>query len=123
MIIGMASAFALFAAATAMHKHAVVQSTAAVLSDNIFSRVESELTTGADLSMIIKTNADASDEGYEGYKYDLELVSVAPDENEIYVKLTIKWQKEGRERHQVFSTILLRHIPFKGRDPYRDKSR
>lgn len=123
MILGMTSAFALFAAATAMHKHAVVQSTAAILADNIFSRVESELTAGADISRIAKTNADARDEGYGGYTYDLELVPIDTQENEIYVRLTIKWRKEGKKRHQQFSTILLRHIPFKGRDPYAGQNR
>ncbi len=120
LLIGLSSAFALFAAATAMHKRATDQSTAAIMSDSIFSQVESKLTAGVEITRIARTNADLP--GYEGYKYDLELIPVDENENEIFVRLTILWRKQGRARSQVFSTILNRHIPFKGRDPYAPRS-
>lgn len=116
MLIGLSSAFALFAAATAMHKRALDQSTAAILADSIFSEVESKLTVGVEINKLARTG-DTFPE-FKGYSYDLELIPVDDNEDEIFVKVTIRWRKQGRERNQVFSTILIRHIPFKGRDPF-----
>jgi hypothetical protein len=103
MLIGLSSAFALFAAATAMHKRATDQSISAMMADSIFSEV---------------LDNKPQPRGYEGYKYDLELVPLDENEDEIFVRISIRWLTQGRERSQVFSTILIRHIPFKGREPY-----
>ena len=54
--------------------------------------------------------------GYENYKYDLEIVVVDDYENEIFVKLTVVWRARGMGRKQEFSTILIRHMPFRERD-------
>ena len=116
MLVGLSSAFALFAAATAMHKRALDQSTSAVMAESILSEVESKLTSGIQISQITRMNAEFPT--YDGYRYDLELVPMDDNEDEIYVKLTIRYLKQGRDRSQHFSTIMIRHIPFKGRDPY-----
>jgi type II secretory pathway pseudopilin PulG len=114
MLVGISSAFALFAAATALHKRATDQTSAAVIAESVFSQIQSELTAGVELSDIRK--ADLMPKEYESYKYDLELVPVDVYENEIYVKLTVTWRKRGTGRKQEFSTILIRHIPFRERD-------
>jgi len=120
MLIGLSSVFALFAAATALHKRATDNSTAAILSDCIFSEVATQLTSGVQVEKIRKYNAAFP--GYEGYKYDVELVAIDMEEeqnaNEFFIRLTIRWQKQGRERNQVFATIINRRIPFKGREYY-----
>jgi hypothetical protein len=116
MLVGISSAFALFAAATALHKRATDQTSAAVIAESIFSQIQSELTAGVELSDIRK--ADLMPIGYENYRYDLELVSIDAYENEIFVRLTVTWLKRGMGRKQEFSTILIRHIPFRERDYY-----
>ena len=116
MVIGLSSAFALFAAATAIHKRATDQLVATIMAESIFSEVESKLTSGIEISRIART--DGTSEQYEGYRYDLELVPLDQGQDEVYVKVTIRWRKQGRARSQVFSTILIRHIPFKNREPY-----
>jgi len=114
MLVGISSAFALFAAATALHKRATDQTSAAVIAESIFSQLQSELTAGVELSDIRKANL--MPKGYEGYRHDIELVPIDPYENEIYVRLVITWLKRGTGREQEFSTILLRHVPFRERD-------
>ena len=116
MLVGISSAFALFAAATALHKRATDQTSAAVIAESIFSQVQSELTAGVELSKIRKGNY--MPKGYEEYKYDLEIVAVDDYENEVFVKLTVIWRKRGMGRKQEFSTILIRHMPFRERDYY-----
>jgi prepilin-type N-terminal cleavage/methylation domain-containing protein len=116
MLIGLSSAFTLFAAATAMHKRATDQSMVAIMADSIFSEVESKLTSGVELSRI--SRSDARFPRYEGYRYDLLLVPMDDNEDEVYMRLSIRWKTQGKERSQVFSTILIRHIPFKGREPF-----
>jgi len=116
MLIGLSSAFALFAAATAMHKRATDQSMAAIMADSIFSEVESRLTAGVDINRIARM--DARFPKYEGYRYDLELIPLDANEDEIYARLSIRWNTQGKELSRVFSTILIRRIPFKGREPY-----
>ena len=116
MLVGISSAFALFAAATALHKRATDQTSAAVIAESIFSQVQSELTAGAELSDIRK--GSYMPKGYEDYKYELELIAVDNYENEIFVKLSVIWRKRGIGRKQEFSTILIRHIPFRERVYY-----
>lgn len=116
MLIGLSSAFALFAAATAMHKRATDQSMAAIMADSVFSEVESKLTSGVDISRIARL--DAKFPKYEGYRYDLTLIPMDENEDEIYVRLAIRWSTQGKELSRVFSTILIRRIPFKGREPF-----
>ncbi len=116
MLVGISSAFALFAAATALHKRATDQTSAAVIAESIFSQLQSELTAGVELGDIRK--ADLMPRGFEDYKYDLELVPVNEYEEEIFVKLTVTWRTRGTGRKQEFSTILIRHIPFRERNYY-----
>jgi type II secretory pathway pseudopilin PulG len=116
MIIGISSAFALFASATAMHKRATDQTTVAMMAESILSEVENRLTAGTPIEAIAR--ADATFSGYQDYRYDLELQPIDEEGCEVFVRLGIRWLKQGRERNQEFTTILLRHIPFKGREPY-----
>jgi type II secretory pathway pseudopilin PulG len=116
MLVGISSAFALFAAATALHKRATDQTSAAVIAESIFSQVQSELTSGVELSDIRR--GKYMPRGYENYKYELELVAVDDYENEVFVKLTVVWRQKGMGRKQEFSTILIRHMPFRERDYY-----
>ena len=114
MIIGIASVFALFAAATALHKRAVDQTNAALIAQKILSELDCRLTAGADIKELQKTGVALPE--FPNYTYDLRLTPVDKTQNEFYVDLAVRWKTRGRVREQRFNTICIRSLPFKERE-------
>jgi Tfp pilus assembly protein PilV len=114
MIIGIASVFALFAAATAIHKRAVDQTNAAIIAQKVLSELDRRLTTGVDVTELQKTGAALPE--FPNYTYDLRLAPLDKTQDEFYVDLIVCWKTKGRARELKFSTICIRSLPFKERE-------
>ena len=115
MLIGIASVFALFAAATALHKRSVDQTNAALIAGMVFSDLDSKITTGIDIAKLQKTGASLLE--FPNYTYDLHLTPIDENGEELYIDLTVRWKTKGKIREQTFSTIRIRALPFKEREP------
>jgi type II secretory pathway pseudopilin PulG len=113
MMIGIASAFALFAAGTALHKRSVDQTNTALIAEQVFSDLDSKLTTGIDIAKLQKKGASLPE--FRDYTYDLHLIPIDKNGEELYVDLTVRWKTRGKIREQTFSTIRIRSLPFKER--------
>ncbi|MFH1421493.1 MAG: prepilin-type N-terminal cleavage/methylation domain-containing protein [Planctomycetota bacterium] len=113
MMIGISSAFALFAAATALHKRSIDQTNSGLIAETVLSNLDLKLTTGIELSDLQIVNGALPE--YPNYTYELILVPLDADEREIYIDLAVKWKRGGKLCEQVFNSIRLRRLPFKER--------
>lgn len=116
LALGMTSAIALFAAATAAHRTAIHQSQAADLAEWALADIESALLLGADPSELVNnppTEAIARD--WPGYRLEVSIVPAAGEagEDEALVGVGVLWSTRGRDERLEFQQIVVRRTQIR----------
>ncbi len=113
LAVGISSAIALFAAATAAHKRAIDRTHAAAIAEQAFADVESALMRGVDPAEIAENPPLAEiQRNYPGYEVDVKFFAVggATAEDELLVEVTVHWKFRGKDRGEVFRQIVVRSV-------------
>ena len=124
LTVGISSAIALFAAATAMHKRAVDRIHAAAIAEHALADIESALARGADPEALVANPPfEAIRTNWPGYEVTLgihNVLIVAEGEeepeaegDELMLELRVQWKAEGQTRSQVFRQLVAREEIFR----------
>ncbi|MCA8962616.1 MAG: hypothetical protein KDC38_18955, partial [Planctomycetes bacterium] len=111
LAIGIASAIALFAAATAAHKRAIDRTHAAAIAEQVFADVESALERGRGIEEVTASPPlDAVRANYPGYEVELDFYEVSGEtaSDEILLDVHVRWRFRGRDSEEVFQQLLVR---------------
>lgn len=105
LAVGLVSVFALFGAATMTHRRGVDHTNVGLLSLAALAEAKEALTgDGAPVDV-----TDQKVPGFpDGYSYDIEYEAIGDGRLEYKVLITVKWQRAGDPRTEVFETVLLR---------------
>ena len=112
--LGISSAIALFAAATAAHRKAIHRSHAATLAEWAIADVESALIRGAgpdDINGAPPSESIARD--FPGYELTVAVAPVAGalGEDEAVIRVEVSWKNRGKAEVLEFSQIVTRRAP------------
>jgi prepilin-type N-terminal cleavage/methylation domain-containing protein len=129
MAVGLTAAIGLFTAATAMHKRAIDQTTAALIADLALADARAAVTLSFDPKAVpleVRRPAgdgrppvfylkhDAKLPEYPGYAYDVFLTPVdaaEPDEADaFFAEARVRWKQANRERATEMTTVILRRV-------------
>jgi prepilin-type N-terminal cleavage/methylation domain-containing protein len=108
--IGAASILALFAAAAATHRRAVERTSAALLAERVLAEARGSYFVDRDPEEIVAEVKARLPGDPSGYDYDLSLWHPAGDgwtEDELVVRVAVKWSAGGGVREEVFRAVLL----------------
>ena len=108
--LGAASLVALFAAGSSIHKRSVDRTRAALVAERVFSDAGLVYTQGVSPREVVGKLRQRLPEEIDGYRH--EILAFHPDgdewsDQELYVKVEIRWKRSGRARAETFATILL----------------
>ena len=110
LTLGIASAFSLFAAATAAQKRAIDRSHAAAIAEQVLADVESALARGLSPESILEQPPlETVKENWPGYQVDLFFFAV-PGELEgdlVLLRADVYWKVRGRERRESFEQLIV----------------
>ena len=107
--LGIASAIALFAAATASHKRAIHRTNAAAMAEQALSDVETALATGAEAMQLQEAPPfEGIRQDFPGYNISLRFLVGVEGADEILAEVTIGWVVGGRDRTEVFRQWMTR---------------
>jgi prepilin-type N-terminal cleavage/methylation domain-containing protein len=114
--LGMTSAIALFAAATAAHRTAIHRSQAADLAEWALADIESALLLGADPAELVgapPTEAILRD--WPGYRVEVRIQPAAgpAGEDEALVEIGIVWANRGRDQRLEFQQLVARRAQIR----------
>ena len=114
--LGITSAIALFAAATAAHRTAIYRSQAADLAEWALADIESALLLGADPEELVAnppTEAIARD--WPGYRVEVSIRPAAgtQGEDEALVGVSVVWSTRGRDQRLEFQQIVARRTQIR----------
>jgi Tfp pilus assembly protein PilV len=133
LTVGATSLLALFASASSTHKRAVDRTHAALVAEQIVSTVQSRYTAGIDLRDLTSTLQDSLPSKIDGYFWEVAVhrpfgdtpeESAATQENEpvqkwtedeLVVRIAVKWSVADHAREEVYSTIILPRTVSSGR--------
>ena len=122
LAIGLTSALALLAAATGAQKRAVDRATSAAIAASALAEAEGRVTAVFDETALpVHPEAQAtrvleSDRvsvEHDGYRYDLLLTPIDPDETPAQAFLAeavVRWSEKGAARESTYQTVIVRRI-------------
>ncbi len=125
MAVGITAAIGLFTAATAMHKRALDQTTAALLADAAIAEARGAMTLGFDARALeaVRPPTDppvlyfrkgAANPSYPGYVFDLLLTPIGtsdPDEADAFhAEVRVRWKSTNIVRVQEFHAVVARRV-------------
>lgn len=107
--LGIASAIALFAAATASHKRAIHRTNAVAIGEQALADLETALATGGDPYQLMEAPPFASlQRDYPGYEVTVRfLVGIEVDDT-ILAEVTVTWSAGGNDRSESFQQWMTR---------------
>jgi type II secretory pathway pseudopilin PulG len=108
--IGAASILALFAAAAATHRRAVDRTQAALVAERVLSEAKDAYRDGRTAGEVREAVRARLPEELGGYRHDLDIVNPEGDEwtdEELVVRVTVRWKESGAERAEQFHTVVL----------------
>ncbi len=123
--VGAASVLALFAAAASTHKRSVDRTHAALLAERIFSEVEARYAPDVTVKELTESVRGELPEQFGNYGWDLWLWKPATEgmrglkrrdgdgaknewhEDELYVRVSVRWKRKARVRTETFHAIIL----------------
>jgi hypothetical protein len=117
LALGMTSAIALFAAATAAHRIAIHRSHAADLAEWAIADIESALLLGADPAEIAENPPlEAIARDWPGYRLEVKVTPAAGDagEDEALIEVGVIWQSRGRDERVDFQQVVARRGSTRG---------
>jgi prepilin-type N-terminal cleavage/methylation domain-containing protein len=129
MAFGISAAIGLFVLATATHKRALDQTTAALLAETLVSEARSEVTLVFDASRLPLApgsaaarvlRQDGTHPAYPGYRYDVYVTPVAgpPESADLYlVEVRVRWMSAGQARSADFHGTALRRAAVRDLAP------
>lgn len=125
---GATSVIALFAVASSTHKRAVDRTRAALIAEEIFSQVQARYRFETEPGDIVAALQQTVPAEIDGYYWEVILYQPGRDrrrsvrssrrsepeesvwgEEELVVRVTVKWAQAAQPREEVYSTILLPH--------------
>jgi len=114
--LGMTSAIALFAAATAAHRTAIHRSQAADLAKWAIADIESALLLGADPAELEKAPpTEAMLRDWPGYRVEVRVrpAAGAAGDDEALVEVGVVWANRGRDQRLEFRQIVARRAQIR----------
>ena len=90
------------------HKNSVDKTKAALIADAVFAVESAQLTYAAGGTPEGTGGGEVESRDYPGYAYSIEYTELDPEGAEYLVKVTVKWLTRGRERAEVFETVMFR---------------
>ncbi|MEM7260703.1 MAG: prepilin-type N-terminal cleavage/methylation domain-containing protein [Planctomycetota bacterium] len=115
LAVGIASAIALFAAATAAHKRAIDRTHAAAIAEQTFADVESALARGVTPDEIAaRPPLEGIQENYPGYQVVIGFFEVSGPtaDDELLVEVRVQWSFRGGDREEIFQQLVVRSASF-----------
>ena len=113
LAFGIASAIALFAAATAAHKRAIDRTHAAAIAEQAFADIESALARGVDPEAIVESPPLSEiQRNFPGYDVTVAFFAVdgSTAEDELLIEVTVNWKFRGSDRAEVFRQLIVRTV-------------
>ena len=120
LTVGATSLIALFASASSTHKRAVDRTHAALVAEEVFSEVQARYFVGTKPKDILTRIRDSLSEKIDGYYWDVylhrpgaprgqssESYDESWSENELVVRVVVRWSRATESHEEVYSTILL----------------
>ncbi len=130
LAVGLTAVIGLFTLATATHKRAIDQTTAALVAETVMADVRGSLTLGFDVAALPLLSAvdpqaggapttrvlkrDGSLTGYPGYAFDAYLTPVgtadAARADTFLLEVHVRWKASGRDRGATYQTVVSRRV-------------
>ena len=117
LTVGATSLLALFASASSTHKRAVDRTHTALVAEQVLAEVQARYRPGMRLRDLLEGLESDLPERIDGYYWevvlhrpgegDREESSGQWTEDELVVRLAIKWSSAARAREEVYTTIIL----------------
>ncbi|MEM7165480.1 MAG: prepilin-type N-terminal cleavage/methylation domain-containing protein [Planctomycetota bacterium] len=107
--LGIASAIALFAAATASHKRAIHYTNAAAIAEYALADVETALSKGAPLLLLEQQPPFAAvQRDYPGYDVAVRFLISVESPDQVLAEVTVSWVAGGRDVEEQFRQWMTR---------------
>lgn len=133
MAVGITAVIGVFVMATATHKRAVDETTAALIAQTALADLRGRLTASFDAAAlepagmaavapgaesatppVLYFRKNAADPSYPGYRYDVLLTPVDAQDpalaDAFHAEVVVRWLATGKERGETFHTVVARSV-------------